>query len=383
MDENDFLFWIFGVPIVIILFAVAIREGLFKTRNNKVANGDISLTLSYAESDKMDQKRLDKETRIQELRLNVLPRIEVIQQQLVDRPVDARLEFELGNLYFSIGEFNKAKESYEVVLADGNADQRRSGIANLLMACSLNQIQWTRTYNKQFILVRGLELPTVDTLNGFDYEGLNSVAEHVGNYVIRRASDNPLAHFQAEEAIKKFELVIKSSPTDLKVLRLLREIYSHCGKSGTRQLGRIENLIMKAETPARRPSASHSGVPAVQSTVEKGVSFERRCIRLLEAMDFSVSHTGESGDGGVDIRAVDLTPIKGGGVIVQCKDWKAYVGEPVLRDLYGLVISEGAGKGILIASSRFTSAAIEFANGKPIELIYGNNLHGLELKYLK
>jgi restriction system protein len=38
------------------------------------------------------------------------------------------------------------------------------------------------------------------------------------------------------------------------------------------------------------------------------------------------------------------------------------------------MLNEGASKGILVTTSGFGSAAFNFANGKPIELITGSNL---------
>ncbi|MDP2659102.1 MAG: restriction endonuclease [Dehalococcoidia bacterium] len=58
--------------------------------------------------------------------------------------------------------------------------------------------------------------------------------------------------------------------------------------------------------------------------------------------------------------------------MVQCKDWAKPVGEPPVRDLYGVVASERAVKGILITSSNFTEAARRFAQGKNLELIDGD-----------
>jgi restriction system protein len=50
--------------------------------------------------------------------------------------------------------------------------------------------------------------------------------------------------------------------------------------------------------------------------------------------------------------------------------------------LYGVVSAEGANKGILITSSAFTKGAEEFAQGKPIELIDGDQLERLIEEYL-
>ena len=117
------------------------------------------------------------------------------------------------------------------------------------------------------------------------------------------------------------------------------------------------------------------------SSAEVGELFEQRCLDLLDAMGYSVTRTGRSGDGGIDLRARDTRPITGGTLIIQRKAWEAPVGEPVLRDLFGLVVSEGANKGVIIASSRFTESAYRFAGGKPLELIDGEMLKKLETEH--
>ncbi len=52
----------------------------------------------------------------------------------------------------------------------------------------------------------------------------------------------------------------------------------------------------------------------------------------------------------------------------------------MIRDLYGVVTSERANKGILITYSKFSKQAKEFANNLPIELIDGNELVKLFLE---
>lgn len=102
-----------------------------------------------------------------------------------------------------------------------------------------------------------------------------------------------------------------------------------------------------------------------------GVEFEIICKHLLEKMGFSVETTKTSGDGGIDLIAINTQPIFSGKYIVQCKRYTGSVGEPVIRDLYGVVTSERANKGVLMTSGHFTKSAVAFAEGKPIELING------------
>lgn len=111
--------------------------------------------------------------------------------------------------------------------------------------------------------------------------------------------------------------------------------------------------------------------------MNEGKEFEVTVQRLLKLMGLSAELTGYSQDGGIDITAVNHSPISGGKYIVQCKKCAAPVGEPVVRDLFGTLHAAGASKGILITTSSFTAAAKRFAQGKPIELIDGTAFHAL------
>ena len=77
---------------------------------------------------------------------------------------------------------------------------------------------------------------------------------------------------------------------------------------------------------------------------------------------------GRQADGGIDLELAR----SGERVIVQCKHW---LQRPVpvqrVRELLGVVTAEGADRGILVATSGFTLDALQFAAGKPLELIDG------------
>lgn len=108
-----------------------------------------------------------------------------------------------------------------------------------------------------------------------------------------------------------------------------------------------------------------------------GIEFEKLCQILMEKMGFIVETTKASGDGGIDLIAYNEQPILSGKYIIQCKRYSGSVGEPIIRDLYGVITSERANKGILITTGYFTKSAITFAEGKPIELIDGEQLDNL------
>lgn len=112
-----------------------------------------------------------------------------------------------------------------------------------------------------------------------------------------------------------------------------------------------------------------------------GIEFENICQQLIEKMGFSVETTKASGDGGIDLIANNYEPILSGRYIIQCKRYSSSVGEPIIRDLYGVITSERANKGILMTTGYFTKSAVSFAEGKQIELIDGAKLNGLLMKY--
>ncbi len=102
--------------------------------------------------------------------------------------------------------------------------------------------------------------------------------------------------------------------------------------------------------------------------------FESLITNLFEKMGLETRQTRPSRDGGVDCVAWDARPVMGGKVVIQAKRYKSTVGVSAVRDLFGTVHNEGASKGILITTSGYGKASFEFADGKPLELLDGNNL---------
>jgi restriction system protein len=102
-------------------------------------------------------------------------------------------------------------------------------------------------------------------------------------------------------------------------------------------------------------------------------------IRELFEKEFSkdggeVKITQASRDGGVDAIAFDEDPIRGGKIIIQAKRYTNTVSVSAVRDLYGTIMNEGANKGILVTTADYGPDAYEFAKGKPITLLSGNEL---------
>ena len=116
---------------------------------------------------------------------------------------------------------------------------------------------------------------------------------------------------------------------------------------------------------------------AIDFTTMDGYQFEDYISSLFRRLGFEVEATSYSNDGGVDLVATFNQPIFSGKYIIQCKNWTGPVGQPEVRDLYGVVMDQRANKGILITPSDYTQQAYDFAKGKNIELINGTILREL------
>ncbi|MBF8171902.1 restriction endonuclease [Streptomyces olivaceus] len=150
---------------------------------------------------------------------------------------------------------------------------------------------------------------------------------------------------------------------------------------------RPDQLI--AIRPGRRPEgvghrvATHGGDEEPDLYEMDPIAFEGLVAQLFEAMGMRAVTTQRSDDGGVDVHALDPTPIRGGQIVVQVKRYRNTVPPTAVRDLFGTVQNAGANKGVLVTTSGFGPGSHTFAKGKPLELIAGSELvdllrrHGL------
>ena len=89
---------------------------------------------------------------------------------------------------------------------------------------------------------------------------------------------------------------------------------------------------------------------------------------------FVLENSSDGPDGGVDLRLRK----DGEFVLVQCKHWKAQkVNVKIVRELYGIMASRKANRGIVVTYGSFTQDAKDFANGKPLDLVDGQKLMAL------
>ncbi|MGW0753152.1 restriction endonuclease [Streptomyces sp. NPDC002587] len=111
------------------------------------------------------------------------------------------------------------------------------------------------------------------------------------------------------------------------------------------------------------------------------IAFENLVAELFRAMGMEAVTTQRSGDGGVDVEALDPAPIRGGRIVVQVKRYRNTVPPTAVRDLYGTVQDKGANKGVLVTTASFGPGSYTFANGKPLELVPGDKLVELLHQY--
>ncbi len=101
--------------------------------------------------------------------------------------------------------------------------------------------------------------------------------------------------------------------------------------------------------------------------------FERVCAGLFERLGFATQSAYVGADGGIDIRLFhgeSKAPV----AIVQCKAWKKLVGVDVVRELRGVMASEGIPEGIFATTTTFTKDAMTFAKANNIDLMDGRRI---------
>lgn len=123
----------------------------------------------------------------------------------------------------------------------------------------------------------------------------------------------------------------------------------------------------------RRLLDQQDGLPSIRAL--SWTRFEALIGEAYRRQGYSVSRPSGSGpDGGVDL----VLRKDGNILLVQCKQWKSWkVGVKVIREMYGVLTDRKAQGMIVVTSGMFTQEARSFAEGKPIDLIEGEQLAAL------
>jgi len=126
----------------------------------------------------------------------------------------------------------------------------------------------------------------------------------------------------------------------------------------------------------RRRLGAVSQLPQIMA-LEPG-EFEVWVGMLFQLMGYAVYNTVDAADHGIDLVVVNEKTPRG---LVQCKRYRGVVGEPAVRDLYGVIMHENAERGWLVTTGSFSRQAWAWAAGKQIELWDGKMLEALARKY--
>ncbi len=98
--------------------------------------------------------------------------------------------------------------------------------------------------------------------------------------------------------------------------------------------------------------------------------FEDICVEYLKSRKCKANVTNIGKDDGIDLK---VTNSEGKLMFIgQCKAWSQPVNVKEIRELYGIMAAENASDGFYITTSTFTSVAKDFARGKRILLIDGD-----------
>jgi restriction system protein len=118
---------------------------------------------------------------------------------------------------------------------------------------------------------------------------------------------------------------------------------------------------------ASKSAASLDGMTWNEFELLVGEAFRQKGYKVTEL-------GGVGPDGGID-----LVLTKGNEkFLVQCKQWKAFkVGVDVVRELYGVMAARGAAGGFVVTSGKFTTDAQDFAGGRNVTLVDGDQLFAM------
>lgn len=123
---------------------------------------------------------------------------------------------------------------------------------------------------------------------------------------------------------------------------------------------------------ARRSTKSLQKIKTLQDIQDvPWQEFEHLTAAYYRERGYHVDHTGKAGpDGGIDL---DMRKDRQR-ILVQCKRYTGRsIGVQAIREFFGVVISQGADKGIFITTSDFTPEAMTFGLSQAsLELIPGN-----------
>ena len=253
----------------------------------------------------------------------------------------------------------KHKRAYQIIDYQFPTDEHRDEFLDKIYTFSENQV---RDLLRNFLVQSGslgTDRFTRHSIHDLAPAKLAQLIEE--SEFIRRLAEPP---FLPWEGITWILDLLPHYP--MKALDVLDGFFvAHCQ---TLPDGRIHGLS-DAEAIIRRRYL-HCDNPRESLLSLRPEEFEYLIGVLFEHMGYQVAVTQTSRDGGVDVEARRDDPGGRVFVLVQCKRYEKAVGVQAIRELRGVVARKQANKGIVVATSNFTSPAQQEASENAmIELI--------------
>jgi len=102
--------------------------------------------------------------------------------------------------------------------------------------------------------------------------------------------------------------------------------------------------------------------------------FERYCAAVLRERKWDARVTPTSGDQGVDI----VADKRGLRIVVQCKKYSKPVGNRAVQEIVAGIAHQDAQRGVVVATSGYTSSAIKLAASNEVLLLHHSELHRID-----
>jgi restriction system protein len=131
-------------------------------------------------------------------------------------------------------------------------------------------------------------------------------------------------------------------------------------------------IIISNPTTSAKPESSRIFTPELLSALEWR-SFEKLVALFFQKTGYDARRSRVGADGGVDIIIRHPGEFQPSGY-VQCKALNSAVGVKLMREFFGVMVSDKIPHGFFVTTSDFTFDAIEFARGKSLVLVNGADL---------
>lgn len=155
---------------------------------------------------------------------------------------------------------------------------------------------------------------------------------------------------------------------------------SHCSEKlraeeARREAKRKEEIRRRKEETRRREELEYAEFirdirsPEYLKSMDP-YEFEEFVCKYFESVGYKVTRTPKSGDQGID----GILEKNGTKTIVQAKRVQNYVGQPVIRDVFGTMIAENADAAFIVTTGKVSKQSRDWIGDKPIHIFTSKDL---------